>query len=168
MKKTHKVQLTFARCDQQIVKNYLETIKTLNIKPGSDIEDYMREVYRTKGAIIRKREGEEMVRNGKAILDEVATLYENLQEAFTDEMIYAVDKALARSNPDGSLRILTFDTVEYYVKDISAKHHVPNPSVITCMRQRSYELYKDNSGELDRVLNLLESIQDDLKGVEIK
>jgi hypothetical protein len=168
MKKPHKVQLTFARCDEQITKNYLETLKTLNIKPGPDIEDYMREVYRTKGAVIRKREGEEMIRNGKAILDEVATLYENLQEAFTDEMLLAVDKALARTNHDGSIRILTYDTVEYYIKDISSKHHVPNTSVITCMRQRSYELYKDNNGELDRVLNLLESIQDDLKGVEIK
>lgn len=156
------------RVDKNILDNYLETLKTLNIKMGADLERYMAEVYRTQGLVIKEQQAEEMIRIGKAMLEEVSTLRETITEAYSDAMISDVDHALARKLRDGSIRQITFDTLSYYIKEISVKHHTPNISVITCMRQRSYEIYKDNNGELDRILNLLESIHDDIKGVEIK
>lgn len=162
-----KDQLSFARVDREIVKQYKETCKLLGIKPGEDLARYMAEVVRTKGITVREAQAEELIRQGMALREEVKAARVNLHEAFTDAMLYDVDKALARKSKEGAILQLTYESVEYYVKDISERHHVPAVSVLVCMRQRALTLYADDSGELDRVLKMLEGVQDDIEGMLI-
>jgi hypothetical protein len=82
-------------------------------------------------------------------------------------MVIDVDKALARTDLEGRIRIHTFDSLEYFIKAIADKHHVPRLSVLVCMRQRIHNFYQDNRGELDRLLKTLEELQD-VVDVEVK
>lgn len=158
--KTTKTQLTFARVDQEIVKKYKETCKCLNIKPGHDLERYMAEVVRTKGLVVREAEAEELIRRGTELRIEVNAMRLNLREAFTDGLLNDVIKSLSRKTKEGAICQSTYESIEYAVKRISEKHQVPNTTVLNCMRQQIYELYQDDNGELDRIIKILDGMQE--------
>lgn len=143
------------------MQQYKETCKSLNIKPGADLERYMAEVVRTKGVVIMEAQAEELIRKGTALKIEARTARENLQEAFTDAMVNEVVRIMNPRSPEGVVRMLTYDSVMYYINEISEKHHVPATSVLACMRQNVHDLYMDNRGELNRLLKLFELIQDE-------
>lgn len=156
------------RIDAQKAKLYEETLKADGIKAKDDYDRYVSEVIRTRGLAARKLLGNDLRVQAEQILSQVKIDEMNMQEMFTDAMNLAVDRALSRKNKDGTLRTITFDSIEYYVKQISQAHNVPETSVLACMRQRIHDLYLDDNGELDRILRLLESIQDQLITEEAK
>lgn len=75
-------------------------------------------------------------------------------------------KALSRTAKDGSIRLATYDSIEHYTKKLADTHKVPALTVLNCMRQQIYNLYQDDTGELSRMLKIVERLQDsELKAV---
>lgn len=148
------------RIDKQKAKLYEQTLKDTDIKMKDDIDRYISEVIRTKGLRARELLGNELKAQSDFILNQVKIDRINLQEYYTDSLVTDVLKALARKASDGTNRQLTDDSIEYFMKKISEAHKVPTTSVLTCMRQQLYNIYQDNNGELDRILRIIDRIQD--------
>lgn len=155
------------RIDATKAKLYETALKQEGITPKEDYDRYVSEVIRTRGLAARELLGNELKLQSEAILAQVKIDRMNMQEMFTDGMVLDVDKALARTDKEGRIRTHTFDSLEYFIKDISEKHHVPRLSVLACMRQRVHDFYSDNRGELDRLLRTLEELQDVID-IEVK
>jgi hypothetical protein len=155
------------RIDARKAKMYEDTLKSLGINPKDDYDRYVSEVIRTRGIAARELLGNELKAQSEQILAQVKIDRMNLHEAFTEGIIIDVDKALARTDREGRIRTHTFESLEYFIKQISEKHHVPRLSILVCMRQRIHNFYADNRGELDRLLKTLEELQDVID-IEVK
>lgn len=120
----------------------------------------MVQVILTNGLNILDLEADELLRKGQEQKQYVKTMRLNMQESYTDAMISDVLKALSRKTKDGANREVTYDSIEFAIKKISEDHKIPSISVLTCMRRYIYELYQDNNGETDRILKILDRLND--------
>lgn len=148
------------RIEKQKADLYQATLKENGISMKDDFERYISDVIRTKGVRARELLGNELKLQADTILAQVKIDRMNMHEAFTDAMIADIDRVLARKDKDGIIRTHTFESLEYFIKDISERHHVPSISVMACMRQRVHDFYSDNRVELERLLKIFEDIQD--------
>lgn len=160
MNRIVKDQLSFARADREIIRKFKATCSSMKRKPGIEIERFMVQVILTNGLNILDLEADELLRKGQEQKQYVKTMRLNMQESYTDAMISDVLKALSRKTKDGANREVTYDSIEFAIKKISEDHKIPSISVLTCMRRYIYELYQDNNGETDRILKILDRLND--------
>lgn len=145
---------------------YESTLKEVHIDMKDDITRYISDVIRTKGVKPRELLGKDLRAKSDSILAQVKIDLINMQEYHTNALNLDVAKALARTSKDGSIRVATYESIEHYMKKIADTNKVPSLTVLNCMRQQIYTLYQDNTGELNRIIKILEQLQDvELKAV---
>jgi hypothetical protein len=146
-----KTKQLFVRIDKEKADLYIAALKDSGITMKEDFERHISEVVRTKGLRSRELIANELKLKADAMLAQVKIDRMNLQEAFTDGIIVDVEKALARTDRNGMVKTHTYESLEFFIKDISERHHVPSSSVLVCMRQRVHTFYMDDRSELQRI-----------------
>jgi len=162
-----KTKQVFVRIEKQKADLYIAALKESGISLKDDLDRHISEVVRTRGLRSKELLANELKAKAEEMLAQIKIERMNMREEFTDAMVADIDRILARKDRDGMIRTHTFESLEYFIKDISEKHHVPSTSVIVCMRQKVHDFYSDNRGELDRLLKIFESIQE-LYDIEAK